>query len=207
MPDRPVYLMLLASGIERLRFAHYLAALSPVLAGLGGCHLAMAPAPTVELFGHQEAPQSLLLSHWPDLETLRGFWTSPNYQSIAKSRNVSGELLAVALEDPQHSSAPEVPDAALAVFLGAGPSPALLEAAGARTLTLVRERQVEALEGNWRHGDVAIYAWPTAQGARQQLVTFSSGQRGRALLVPALPSIRSPSRQADPEGIAASVAA
>ena len=207
MPDRPVYLMLLASGIERQRFADYVAALSPMLTRLGGRHLAMASAPMVEPFGHQEAPQSVLLSHWQDLQTLRGFWKSPNHQSIARSRKASGELLAVALEDPHYSSKPEVPDAALAVFLGAGPSPALLEAAGARALALVRERQVEALEGNWRHGDVAVYAWPSTQGARQHLGTFSSGQRGRALLVPALSSIRSVSSQADPEGIAASVAA
>ena len=67
MPDRPVYLLLLASGIERQRFADYVAALSPMLSRLGGRHLAMAPAPMVEQFGHHEAPQHVLLSHWPTL--------------------------------------------------------------------------------------------------------------------------------------------
>jgi len=206
MPNRPAYLLLLASGIERQRFADYVAALSPNLTRLGGRHLAMAPAPMLEQFGHNEAPQSVLLSHWPALESLREFWNSPRYLSIAKQRRGSGELLAVALEGA-YLSPIDTPDAALAVFLGAGPSPALLEAAGARALTLVRERQVEPLEGNWRHGDVAIYAWSSAQSARQQLVTFSSGQRGRALLVPALSSTRGAPRQADPTGAETSVAA
>lgn len=206
MAGGPVYLLLLASGIERQRFADYVAALSPMLPRLGARHLAMAPAPMLEQFGHHETPQSVLLSLWPDLQTLRGFWTSPRYQSIARLRKASGELLAVALDGSPSTTLTEPTDAALAVFLGAGPSPALLEAAGARALTLVRERQVQALEGNWRHGDVAIYAWASTQAARQQLVTFSSGQRGRALLVPALSSSRGDPRQ-DAAGVADSVAA
>ena len=207
MPDSPAYLLLLASGIERQRFADYVSALSPMLHPLGGRHLAMAPAPLLEQFGHNEAPPSVLLSHWPSLDTLRAFWDSPQYKSLAKLRRGSGELLAVALEVPTLAATNDQPDAVLAIFLGAGPSPALLEAAGARALTLVRERQVEPLEGNWRHGDVAIYAWPSAQSARQQLVTFSSGQRGRALLVPALSLTRNTVRQADATGVVSSVAA
>lgn len=206
MSDRPAYLLLLASGIERQRFADYLAALSPMLTRLGARHLAMAPAPMLEQFGHNEAPQNVLLSHWPSLGTLRAFWESKPYQQLLRQRRGSGELLAVALDGPYAMAPEEQADAVLAIFLGAGPSPALLEAAGARPLTLARERQVEPLEGNWRHGDVAIYAWPSAQSARQQLVTFSSGQRGRALLVPALSSTRGASRQGD-ANVASSVAA
>lgn len=203
MSNRPAYLLLLASAIERQRFAEYVAALSPNLTRLGGRHLAMAPAPMLEQFGHNEAPPSVLLSHWPTLATLREFWNSPRYRAIAKQRKGSGELLAVALEGSYPAMTSDAPDAALAVFLGAGPSPALLEAAGARALTLVRERQVEPLEGNWRHGDVALYAWTSQQQARQQLVTFSSGQRGRALLVPALSFTRGISRPADTTASAA----
>ena len=96
MPDSPAYLLLLASGIERQRFADYVSALSPMLHPLGGRHLAMAPAPLLEQFGHNEAPPSVLLSHWPSLDTLRAFWDSPQYKSLAKLRRGSGELLAVA---------------------------------------------------------------------------------------------------------------
>lgn len=207
MADGPVYLLLLASGIERQRFADYVAALSRVMSRLGGCYLAMAPAPMQEQFGHNEAPQSVLLSHWPSLAALRGFWNSPKYRSIARQRKGSGELLAVALDATYPTAESRQPDAVLALFLGAGPSPALLEAAGARALTLVRERQIEPLEGNWRHGDVAIYGWPSAQAARQQLVAFSSGQRGRALLVPALLPSHGGARQADAAAAETSVAA
>ncbi len=203
MPDGPVYLLLLASGIERQRFADYVAALSPMMTRLGGSHLAMAPAPLLEQFGHNEAAQSVLLSFWPSVGAVRGLWKSAPYQALAKQRRGSGELLAVALESPHVAPPNDASDAVLAIFLGAGPSPALLEAAGARALALVRERQVEPLEGNWRHGDVAIYGWPSAQSARQQLVIFSSGQRGRALLVPALTSTRTASRQADASSVAA----
>ena len=81
---------------------------------------------------------------------------------------------------------------ALAMFLGPSPTPALLEAEGARAVALARERQVEALEGPWACGDIAIYAWDSARNARRQLVTYSSGQRGRAMLIPTLPATRSP---------------
>ena len=43
------------------------------------------------------------------------------------------------------------------------------------------------LHGDWTQGDVAIYGWDSAGRARRPLMSFSSGQRGRGLLLPALP--------------------
>lgn len=206
MSQRIAYLLLLASGIERRRFADCVAEISPQLTRHGGCHLALAPSTTVEPFGHHDAPTSAMLSRWASVERLREFWRSPECQAVINQRSRFGAFVAVALEGPAEERPDGSSDEVLAIFLGSGPSPALFEAEGARALTLVRERQVEALEGVWTHGDVAIYGWASAQSARRQLVSFSSGQRGRALLLPALG--RSPSaRLTDASACTDSVAA
>lgn len=186
MSDRTAYLLLLASGIERRRFADYVAEMSPHLTRRGGRYLALAPSASVEPFGHHDAPTSVMLSGWTSVELLREFWRSAECQTLLKQRARFCPLVAVALEGPAEERRDGSTDEVLAIFLGSGPSPALFEAEGARALTLVRERHVEPLEGIWTHGDVAVYGWGSAQRARRQLVTFSSGQRGRALLVPAL---------------------
>lgn len=186
MPDRPAYLLLLASATERRQFADYVAAVSPLLSRYGGRHLALAPATTVEAFGHNDGPMGVMLSSWTTTEQLRGFWTSREHHSLAALRTRIGAFVAVGLDGSGNEPAPIVADEVVAIFLGAGPSPALLEAEGARPLALVREPQVETLEGMWIHGNVAIYGWASAQRARRQMVLFSSGQRARAMLVPTL---------------------
>lgn len=190
MSDQPAYLLLLASGTERRRFADDVAAMSPQTAGHRGRLLALAPAPSVETFGHNHGPTSVMVSQWGDIDSLRGFWHSRGHRRAADPRSRCGAFVAVALEGSGGFATASTADAVLALFLGAGPSPALLEAEGARALTLLRESQVESLEGQWTHGDVAIYGWTSAHSARRQLVTFCSGQRGRALLVPALATSR-----------------
>ncbi len=186
MSDQPAYLLLLASGTERRRFADDVAAMSPQMAGQGGRLLALAPAPSVENFGHNHGPTSVMVSHWGDIGRLRSYWHSSGHRHLADQRSRCGAFVAVALEGSRGFATNSTADAVLALFLGAGPSPALLEAEGARPLTLLRESQVESLEGQWTHGDAALYGWTSASSARRQLVTFCSGQRGRALLVPAL---------------------
>jgi uncharacterized protein (DUF1330 family) len=190
MSDQPAYLLLLASGTERRRFADDVAAMSPQMAGQGGRLLALAPAPSVETFGHNHGPTSVMVSQWRDIECLRGFWHSSGHRRVADPRSRCGAFVAVALEGSGGLPTASTGDAVLALFLGAGPSPALLEAEGARPLTLLRESQVESLEGQWTHGDVAIYGWTSAHSARRLLVTFCSGQRGRALMLPALAAPR-----------------
>ncbi len=190
MSDQPAYLLLLASGTERRRFADDVASMSPLMAGQGGRLLALAPAPGVETFGHDHGPTSVMVSHWGDIERLRSFWHSRGHRRRADPRSRCGAFVAVALEGSLGLTATSAADAVLTLFLGAGPSPALLEAEGARPLTLLRESQVESLEGRWTHGDAALYGWTSAPGARRQLVTFCSGQRGRALMLPALAAPR-----------------
>ncbi len=187
MPDRPAYLLLLVSGTERRRFADYVAEVSPQFTRNGARLLALAPAHSVETFGYNDGPTSVMVSRWQDIERLRGFWHSPEHQRLAGQRARCGTLVAVALDNPIRQTTPSAADAVLALFLGAGPSPALLEAEGARLLTLLREPQLELLEGHWDRGDIALYGWTAAQSARRQLLTFCSGQRGRALLLPVLP--------------------
>ncbi len=187
MSDQPAYLLLLAAGIERRGFADYIAEVSPQLTRHGGRHLALAPSPSVEPYGYQDAPSSVLVAGWDSVAQLRAFWHSPAYRQLRDRRLHFGSFVAIALEAPENAT-DAATDAVLTLFLGAGPSPALLEAEGARALALVRERLVETLEGTWTHGDVAMYGWASAQCARRQMVLFSSGQRGRGLLVPVLKS-------------------
>jgi uncharacterized protein (DUF1330 family) len=187
MSDRPAYLLLLASGTERRQFAEYAAEVSPQLTRNGARLLALAPAHSVETFGCNDGPISVMVSRWSNIERLRGFWHSSGHRRLAGQRARCGARVAVALDNPVRETTPSAADAVLALFLGAGPSPALLEAEGARLLALLREPQVEPLEGSWERGDVALYGWTSALSARRQLLTFCSGQRGRALLLPALP--------------------
>lgn len=183
MTERPAYLLLLARASER-NFSDYLAALPALQQDHGGQFRAMAPAPMVEQFGHNGAAFSLMLSCWPSIQRLRSFWRTAAHRVLLR-RFSADAMVAAALEaavDPRQASGAK----ALGIFLGPGPTPALLEAAGAQALALVREPQVEPLKGDWTHGDVAIYGWDSARSARQHLGAFSSGQRGRAMLLSGL---------------------
>jgi len=188
MFDRPAYLLFLAHAANRTRVSDYLAALPP-LQNYGGRYLAVAPAASIERFGPNHSPQSLILSRWPSLAALAAFWHSTAHRTLewASSQGVQ----VAAFEGELHAARSESLDSdeALAIYLGSGPSPALLEAEGARALALVRQAAA-SLFGAWEHGDIAIYAWNSAQRARRQLVTFSSGYRGRSMLVPALEASR-----------------
>ena len=191
--ERKAYLMLLAPGVERSRAAGYLEGLSQVQASAGGRMLALAPAASVEHFGHNGTPQSVTLSVWDTLDALLAFWHSaPHRQLAARARGVDFRMIA--LEGEPHAGG-EMAES-IAVFLGPGPSPALLEAEGAHALALVRERAVLRLRGEWDQGDVAIYAWDSAAAARRPMLTFSSGQRGQGMLVPSLNGARDAARAA-----------
>lgn len=183
MTERPAYLLLLARASER-NFSDYLTALPTLHQDHGGQFTAMAPAPMVEQFGHNGAALSLMLSCWPSIQHLRSFWRAAAHRVLLR-RFGADAMAAAALEAASDTSAASNIDA-LAIFLGPGPTPALLEAAGAQALALVREPQVERLQGDWTHGDVAIYGWDSARSARQHLGAFSSGQRGRAMLLSGL---------------------
>jgi uncharacterized protein (DUF1330 family) len=189
---RKAYLLVLAPGAERSRLAEYLDALPRLQAGAGGRMLALASAMSIEHFGHNGTAQSVMLSAWESLDALLGFWQSPAHRSPATRARGAEDLRVIAVEgEPQVDG---IDTEAIAVFLGPGPSPALLEAEGAHALALVRERGVLRLRGDWEQGDVAIYAWGSAASARRPMLTFSSGQRGQGLLVPALGGARQAAR-------------
>lgn len=182
---RGAFLLMLAPGAERARVADYVAALPRMHAAYGGRQLVLAPAPSIERFGHNGEAQSVILSSFQSLQALLDYWESADHRRAAARCRGAQELLAVALDTEPGAS--QTPAESVAVFLGPGPSPALLEAEGAQALALVRERAVRRLHGEWTHGDVAIYGWESASRARRPLLSFSSGQRGRGLLLPALP--------------------
>ena len=191
MTDPAAYLLLLARASDR-SFSDYVAALPALHQRHGGHFAAVAPAPMVEQYGHNGTAHAVMLSGWPSLQQSLAFWQSAAHGALLR-RFGADAMVAIAIE-----AEPGLPNRtdteALAVFLGPGPTPALLEAAGAQALALVRERHVTALQGHWTHGDVAIYGWNSERDARQQLVAFSSGQRGRAMLLPGLHKARPASR-------------
>lgn len=181
---RMAFLLVLTPGGERSRLAEYLDALPRLQASAGGRMLALASATSIEHFGHNSTSQSVMLSAWDSLDSLLGFWQSPAHrQPAARARGVE-DLQVIAVEGEPQASRPG--SESIAIFLGPGPSPALLEAEGAHALALVRERAVLRMRGDWDRGDVAIYAWDSATSARRPMLNFSSGQRGHGLLVPSL---------------------
>lgn len=195
MPDTHAYLLVLARVTDRARFSRYVSGLPPIYARFGGRYLAVASAPTVEQFGHAEAPQSVMLSRWPSMNRLREFWDSRQYRSAARVRAGTGDFLVTAMDGEPECPLATAPSV-LATILGPGPSPALLEAEGACPLALARERQVVSLEGIWPHGDCAMYSFAATAVARRLLLQFNTAQRGRSLLFPALPQAASNSVQA-----------
>lgn len=181
---RMAYLLVLTPGGERSRLAEYLDALPRLQANAGGRMLALASATSIEHYGHNSTPQSVMLSAWDSLDALLGFWQSTAHRQPAARARGAEDLQVIAVEgEPQANG---LVSESIAIFLGPGPSPALLEAEGARALALVRERAVLRMRGDWEQGDVAIYAWDSAASARRPMLNFSSGQRGHGLLVPSL---------------------
>lgn len=188
--DRGAYLLMLVPAAERARMVPYASELPRLQARFGGRFRVLAPAPFIEHFGHNGEAHNVMLSAFPSMSRLRDYWASPEHRRVA-ARCRAEDLPAVALD--AEIGADDSGAQSLALFLGPGPSPALLEAAGARALALVRERAVVRLHGDWNHGDVALYGWTSATSARHSLLSFSSGQRGRGLLLPALPPARTES--------------
>lgn len=186
---RKAYLLVMAPGAERSRMSEYLDGLPRLQARAGGRMLALESAVSVEHYGHGGEPRSLMLSAWNDIESLLAFWHSPEHQQPSAC-GLDEDLLAIVLEGELDADCAHAES--FAIFLGPGPSPALLEAEGACALALVRERAVGRLRGAWDQGDVAIYAWASAVSARRPMLSFSSGQRGHGLLVPALQFARRP---------------
>lgn len=189
---RGAFLLMFGPGAERARVADYVAALPRMHAVHGGRQLVLAPALSIEHFGHKGEAHSVILSVFPSMQGLREYWESSAHRRAAARCRGAEDLLAVALD--AEPGAAQAQAESVAVFLGPGPSPALLEAEGAQALALVRERALECLHGEWPHGDVAIYAWESANRARRPLLSFSSGQRGRGLLLPALPGAQTEGR-------------
>lgn len=191
---RRAYMLVLAPGGERSRLAEYLDALPRLQASAGGRMLALASAMSIEHFGHNGTAQSVMLSAWDTLDALLGFWQSPAQRTPAARARGAEDLQVIAVEgEPQVDG---IDTESIAIFLGPGPSPALLEAEGAHALALVRERAVLRLRGEWDQGDVAIYAWASTASARRPMLSFTSGQRGQGLLVPTLHGARPGARAA-----------
>ncbi len=181
--DFPGYLVVLARIHDRDRFAAYIQALPPVYAQFGGRYLAVAPALAVERYGLSEMPQSTVVSRWPSFTRLMEFWHSGEYRSVAQLRTGTGEFTCVGIEGFERQADAD-PIRAVVAIIGNVPTRALVEASGGTALAIARAAQVEPLEGIWSQGDLALYTFSDLTRARRMLSDFSSGQRGRSLLLP-----------------------
>jgi uncharacterized protein (DUF1330 family) len=179
----PGYLLVLARIADRDKFGSYIQALPPVYAEYGGSYLAVAPAVTVERFGLSEQPQSAVVSRWPSLGRLVEFWHSKPYRHVAALRAGTGEFTCVGVEGLEPAEIDE-PIRAVVAIIGNVPTRALVEASGGTALAIARAAKVEPLEGAWTQGDLALYTFSDLAKARKMLSDFSSGQRGRSLLMP-----------------------
>ncbi len=191
MSNSPALLVALARMRDRLRFADYVAAMPPLYSRFGGRYLAVSTASNVEQFGHSPTTQAVLISRWDSIESVLRFWNSPEYQVVTQLRAGTGDFIAVATVANADVEIAALP--ALAMILGPAPSPALFESGGAVALASARARDLQALEGEWIDGDLAIYGFPSLNLGRQMLLQLSSGQRGRSLLMPSIaPSVEMP---------------
>ena len=181
----PAFLLVLATVTDAEGYARNLAALPLLYARAGGRYLANAAAADVEHFGGRSAAQGLVVSYWPSLERLRGFWGSSEHQAVRQSRAGTGDYEAYALPGSQLSAA-TADFSHIAAILGQPTSPAVFEHEGACPLALARETELTVLEGPGLVGGCALYGFRDGHAARRVLAQFSSQKRDRSLLAPLL---------------------
>lgn len=92
----PAYMIIEARISDPQKFAPYARANPPIIAQYGGRYVAMR--------GHVEALEGelgdsrIVLSQWPDLDSARRYWNSPEYQAIKPLREGAGEFRVLLVE-------------------------------------------------------------------------------------------------------------
>ena len=96
----PAYMIVYASIHDRDKFLQgYAPAASRLVAEYGGKYVIRAPSAEV-LEGELDPAMSVVISEWPDKETILKFWNSPEYQEAKKLRHGVADCLVSIVETP-----------------------------------------------------------------------------------------------------------
>lgn len=96
----PAYMIIAAKMHDREKFvAGYAQAVPPIVKKFGGEYVITGPGAEL-LEGSLEGYGSVAVSKWPDKETAKAFWNSPEYQEAAKLRKDVAEVQVLLVEVP-----------------------------------------------------------------------------------------------------------
>lgn len=95
---RPGYIVVQGKVTDREGFKAYNEALPPIYAKYGGRHVALVPAPLVQVAEGTAEDRSVVISRFPSKEAAWAFWNSPEYAAAKKLREGKGEFFVMVLE-------------------------------------------------------------------------------------------------------------
>jgi len=94
------YMIVYADITDRDRFIQdYAPAASKLVSQFGGKYLIRAPGAEV-LEGNMKPGMSVVISEWPDKQTILDFWNSPEYQEAKKLRDGAADCEVSIVETP-----------------------------------------------------------------------------------------------------------
>ena len=94
------YMIILARVHDREKFlSGYAAAAAELVNKCGGKYVLRAPG-ALCLEGGVGDGRSVVMSEWPDMDSARAFWDSPEYQEIKKLREGICDVEVVLVEAP-----------------------------------------------------------------------------------------------------------
>jgi len=96
--ERPGYLVVQGVVTDREGFRAYSAALPPIYEKYGGRHLAMVPAPLIEVAEGDAEHRSVVIARFPSKAAAWAFWNSPEYAAAKKLREGKGTFYVMVLE-------------------------------------------------------------------------------------------------------------
>ena len=100
------YMIILARIDDREKFlAGYAAEAGALVERCGGKYVLRGPG-ALCLEGSVGDGRSVVISEWPDIDTARAFWDSPEYQEIKKLREGICDVEVVLVEAPPIGAAP-----------------------------------------------------------------------------------------------------
>lgn len=99
-PNMAAYMIVAAQISDREGFINgYGKAAAALVAQFGGKYLLMAPGAEL-LEGEFGDGASMVISKWPDKETVKRFWNSPEYQEVKKLREDIADVQVLLIEAP-----------------------------------------------------------------------------------------------------------
>jgi uncharacterized protein (DUF1330 family) len=100
----PAYMIITAQLHDRDTFiAGYGKAAAALVTRYGGRYVFRGASPATLLEGSWGNGAAVLISEWPDLETLQRFWNSDEYREVKRLRDGLADVQVLAVESPGFS--------------------------------------------------------------------------------------------------------